>query len=538
MTFANNEGNLNKEDIIKEGYPFNNSGKLATKRICIKSRILRRRIDKRSIISKSLEKDPFNYHTNKHNSEFEVSQAEKSKISKEREDFLNADEQVSRAMSQKKLFETKGFHKGSGMLSLKRQQSYGDKRKSIRSQARYQSKKHEQMNLNSPTQDLLRSSILFKDPDDVNNTNRLMRKISSIDSPEQIAIHSTRDQNYQDMSKNLYKPKRECTTRGSNINVDDEGKKSEGAVQSRRFPVISPSSKLPKVFLNKGIKNIKRIGRRNNQTVLKEMLQNPRQGNPFNNPPRSVRKSKFSKVNDDSETIQPLFPSQEKSSRNIEVSQFMIYGSKNNQFYSDSKPSEGLQIGTFIKSSAKIRKTHKNMNKSTEEYKTSQDYTTLDSSKYYSNQVYDKSQGKSSNRKNITFSNGSFKPDPELCGNIKIEESIGRDGLGKAKKSKLDTLGCTFGKINFNKRNLKKRVLSHSKNTGVMHKRLQNASVESRINKDLFESIQEYQNNLQDSKDLKNSNIVDKMNYSLKVNFVAGSDCSSEERPPTGKWGN
>lgn len=102
----------------------------------------------------------------------------------------------------------------------------------------------------------------------------------------------------------------------------------------------------------------------------------------------------------------------------------MIYGSKNAQFYSDSKPRQGLQIGTFIKSSAKIRKTHKNINKSTEEYKTSRECTTLDSSKYYSNQVYDQSQGRSSNRKNITFSNGCFKPGMRPCLMTQIQSYV------------------------------------------------------------------------------------------------------------------
>lgn len=88
----------------------------------------------------------------------------------------------------------------------------------------------------------------------------------------------------------------------------------------------------------------------------------------------------------------------------------MVYGSKNNEFCSDSKTHEGLQIGTFIKSSAKIRKFHKDLNKDGGEYQTSRNCTTLDSSKYYSNQVYEKGQRDSQKRNNITFSNGCFNP--------------------------------------------------------------------------------------------------------------------------------
>ena len=73
-----------------------------------------------------------------------------------------------------------------------------------------------------------------------------------------------------DIKMKLWKDQRKSPRNRKSIISEDKIKLvTDGNPQHHRLPAISPHSKLPKVFLNKSIKNLKRVGRRNNQTMLK-----------------------------------------------------------------------------------------------------------------------------------------------------------------------------------------------------------------------------------------------------------------------------
>mmetsp|Transcript_4484 Transcript_4484/g.3757 ORF Transcript_4484/g.3757 Transcript_4484/m.3757 type:complete len:368 (+) Transcript_4484:3-1106(+) len=328
MTYtSNNEEGMTERNLLEPLKMHQND--LSKKKICIQKRLLKRRIQNHHKISKSCEKTPINlyYKEKEKRDDLVTISLDKDRRLKEKEEFLTADQQVNQTLSQRNLETVKQQNNIDNIFSLGARENYTTKRKTISSEARYQSRRSKHNKLNSPNQELIRSGALFNPSLNTKISGKLI-KLNCYSEKSKGNIHQTsRNNSNIELKFKTYKEQRKNPSIRNSLVFDEEIKdNADDALQHHRLPVISPHSKLPKVFLNKGINNLKRIGRKNNETMLKHILKKSRRNFIIDKSSVEIKRNPTFTAGNEEHNHKTFDKKKSDSSTNIKISHFSIYG--------------------------------------------------------------------------------------------------------------------------------------------------------------------------------------------------------------------